>query len=116
MVRSARECSEAISEKVGSEISHRQIDSQPLRMIGEHTVNVRLTVDMIPNIKVTVYREGGTPAEAIEEAIARTEAEATGEETVPELDEEATVPEGETSLESEVVEEIKDREIDPEEN
>ncbi len=63
-----RMIAEAISEKVEVEISHRQIDSQPLRMIGEHTVNVRLTVDLIPEIKVVVYREGETVAAALEEA------------------------------------------------
>jgi len=29
-----------------------------LRSLGEHTVRIRLTMDMIPEIKVTVYREG----------------------------------------------------------
>ena len=42
--------------------------SQPLRMIGEHTVNVRLTVDLIPEIKVIVHREGESIAAALEEA------------------------------------------------
>jgi hypothetical protein len=31
---------------------------QPLRTLGEHTVRVRLTMDLIPELKVTVYREG----------------------------------------------------------
>ena len=63
-----RMISEAITEKVGVEISHRQIDSQPLRMIGEHTVSVRLTVDLIPEIEVIVHREGESVAAALEEA------------------------------------------------
>ncbi len=70
---SSRMLADAVSEKAGVEISHRQIDSQPLRMIGEHTVRVRLTVDMIPEIKVIVYREGETPAEAVAEAHKREE-------------------------------------------
>jgi large subunit ribosomal protein L9 len=49
---------EALSEKLGVEISKRQIDSQPLRLLGMHTVNVRLTIDLIPEISVVVYREG----------------------------------------------------------
>ncbi len=49
---------EAISKKAGVEISRRQIDTQPLRSLGEHKVRVRLSVDMIPTIKVIVYREG----------------------------------------------------------
>jgi large subunit ribosomal protein L9 len=53
---------EALSEKLGVEISKRQIDSQPLRLLGLHMVNIRLTIDLIPEISVVVYREG----EAIE--------------------------------------------------
>jgi len=63
-----RMIAEVVSEKVGVEISHRQIDSQPLRMIGEHIVNVRLTVDLIPEISVIVHREGESVAAALEEA------------------------------------------------
>jgi len=63
-----RMIAEAVSEKAGIEISHRQIDSQPLRIIGEHNVNIRLTVDLIPEIKVIVYREGETVQQALEEA------------------------------------------------
>ena len=74
-----RMISEAVSEKAGVEITHRQIDSQPLRMIGEHTVAVRLTVDLIPEIKVIVYREGESVASAIEEAELLAEIEEAGE-------------------------------------
>lgn len=70
-----RMIAEAISEKVGVEIGYRQIDSQPLRMIGEHTVNVRLTVDLIPEINVIVHREGESVAAALEEAALLAEAE-----------------------------------------
>lgn len=52
---------ESLSEKGGVEINRRQIDSQPLRNLGEHTVQVRLTVDLVPEVKVIVYREGETP-------------------------------------------------------
>jgi large subunit ribosomal protein L9 len=69
----------AVSEKAGVEISHRQIDSQPLRMIGEHIVDVRLTVDLIPEIKVIVHREGESVAAALAEAELLAEAEEAGE-------------------------------------
>ncbi len=65
---------DAINEKIGTELTHRQIDSQPLRMIGEHTVNVRLTVDLIPEIKVIVHREGETVQQALDEAAELAEA------------------------------------------
>ena len=49
---------DAIKTKTGVEVARRQIDSQPLRMLGEYKVHVRLTVDLIPTIDVVVYREG----------------------------------------------------------
>jgi large subunit ribosomal protein L9 len=49
---------DAIKVKSGVEIARRQIDSQPLRMLGEYKVHIRLTVDLIPTIDVIVHREG----------------------------------------------------------
>ncbi len=49
---------EAVSQKAGVEVSRRQIESQPLRTLGEHSVEIRLTVDLIPTINVIVHREG----------------------------------------------------------
>jgi large subunit ribosomal protein L9 len=49
---------DALSDKAGVEIARRQIDAQPIRTLGDHKVNVRLTVDLVPEIIVTVYREG----------------------------------------------------------
>jgi large subunit ribosomal protein L9 len=49
---------DAIKAKSGVEVARRQIDSQPLRMLGEYKVHIRLTVDLIPTIDVVVFREG----------------------------------------------------------
>ena len=49
---------DAVSQKAGVEINRRQIESQPLRTLGDHTVEVRLTVDLIPTVNVIVHREG----------------------------------------------------------
>jgi large subunit ribosomal protein L9 len=62
---------ETLSEKTGIEIFRRQIDSQPLRMLGEHKVPVRLTVDLIPAITVIVYREGESPEAMLAELSSR---------------------------------------------
>lgn len=56
---------EAIEAKAGVEIARRQIDSQPLRMLGEYKVDIRLTVDLIPSIDVIVYREGEAVTAAV---------------------------------------------------
>jgi large subunit ribosomal protein L9 len=49
---------DAIKAKKGIDVPRRQIDSQPLRILGEYKVHIRLTVDLIPEIKVIVHREG----------------------------------------------------------
>jgi len=50
-----------LSEKINVEISKRQIDSPPLRLLGLHILKVRLTYDLIPELSVVVYREGEPP-------------------------------------------------------
>ena len=91
----SQEVANAIQQKSGYEIKRQQLDMQPLRTLGEHTVRVRLTMDLIPELKVTVYREGeAEPSLPIEEPVAKVEdkkpAEAvpeavaeTGESTTP---------------------------------
>lgn len=97
-----RMIADAISDKVGVEISHRQIDSQPLRMIGEHPVHIRLTVDLIPEISVIVHREGETVQQALEEAaeLAAAEAEEFYEEEVEEIEVEEEPSEAEDEEEA----------------
>jgi large subunit ribosomal protein L9 len=49
---------DSIIDKTGVEINRRQVHSQPLRTLGEHIVKIRLTVDLIPEVKVIVHSEG----------------------------------------------------------
>lgn len=49
---------EALQEKIRFEIKRHQIDMQPIRNLGEFTANVRLTMDLTPEIKIIVHREG----------------------------------------------------------
>lgn len=49
---------DAAKEKSGVELHRRQLDFQPIRELGKHRVGVRLTVDLVPQINVIVYREG----------------------------------------------------------
>jgi len=49
---------EAIHDKTGVSIDRRQVDTQPLRALGDYKVRIRLTVDLIPQLRVVVYREG----------------------------------------------------------
>lgn len=55
---------EAIEKETEVQIDRRQVDSQPLKMLGVHSVNIRLTMDLNPEVTVVVYREGETPESA----------------------------------------------------
>lgn len=48
----------ALQEKTRYEVKRAQIDMQPIRNLGEFTAHVRLTMDLVPEIKILVYREG----------------------------------------------------------
>ena len=70
----SQEVVDSIQKKTGYAIKRQQLDMQPLRTLGEHTVRIRLTMDLIPEIKVTVYREGeAEPSLPIEEPAAKPE-------------------------------------------
>ena len=49
---------QSIQEQTRYEVKRQQIDMQPIREIGEFKARVRLTIDLIPEIKVVVHREG----------------------------------------------------------
>ena len=53
----------AIQEKTRYEVKKAQVDMQPIRNLGEFTAHVRLTIDLVPEVKIMVHREG----EAVEE-------------------------------------------------
>lgn len=72
--------SQEIQEKYGFEIDRRQLDTQPIRSLGEHQVRARLTVDLIPEFTVIVFREGESVEEQALEAEAEVEAEEAAEE------------------------------------
>jgi large subunit ribosomal protein L9 len=86
---------DALSEKISYEIKRQQIEMQPIRMLGEHTVKIRLTVDLIPEVKVIAYREGEPIPTASEETAEEAEPAAEAEEA----------PEAETPEEAEPAEE-----------
>lgn len=56
---------ESLSEKTGVEINKRQVFTQPLKTVGEHNVEIRLTVDLVPEIIVVVNSEGTEPEEVV---------------------------------------------------
>jgi large subunit ribosomal protein L9 len=52
------EIAEDITKQIGANIDRRQIESQPIRTVGEHKARIRLTIDLVPEVKIIVLREG----------------------------------------------------------
>ena len=75
----------AIQEKTRYEVKKSQVDMQPIRNLGEFTAHVRLTMDLVPEVKIVVHREG--------ETLEETEAEA----AAPEVEEAAPAPAAEAA-------------------
>ena len=73
----------AVSEQTRFEVKKHQVDMQPIRNLGEYTAQIRLTMDLVPEVKIIVHREG----EAHEEEVAEEESkapEAKAEEVIAE--------------------------------
>jgi large subunit ribosomal protein L9 len=63
----------AIQEQTRYEVKRHQIDMQPIRELGEFKAHVRLTVDLVPEVKIMVHREGEAPEAAPEQVPAAAE-------------------------------------------
>ena len=101
-----QEIADAITEKSRYEVKRQQLEMQPIRNLGEYTIHVRLTMDLVPEVKVIVHREG----EAIPTESAETEPEAKTNSKAKEVVAEEVILEEpvaeEAVLEELVVEEI----------
>src|SRR5512146_718297 len=62
----------ALTEQVRFEVKRQQVDTQPIRTLGEFTAHVRLTMDLVPEIKIIVHREGES-AESVKAGEAQAE-------------------------------------------
>lgn len=99
---------EALSEKVGTEIDKRMVDIQPIRTLGDHTAAVRLTVDLTPEIKILVQREGEAFKEITDDYAAELEeAGESVEEFLPETEEAEPVLEESEEIDAETVEDTE---------
>jgi len=52
---------DAINQKLGTKLDRHLVEIEPIRNLGEHKAQIRLTVDLNPEIKVIVHREGEGP-------------------------------------------------------
>lgn len=98
---------DGINAKLESKIDRHQIEIEPIRVLGEHTAHVRLTIDLTPKVKVMVYREGEAPVvkEEVKKAVEAPVEEKAAEETpvIEEIVEEKVAEEAAVS--EEIVEE-----------
>jgi large subunit ribosomal protein L9 len=62
----------ALSEQTRFEVKRQQVDMQPIRTLGLFNAHIRLTMDLVPEIKIIVHREGESP-ESVTAAPAETE-------------------------------------------
>ena len=53
-------------------MKRQQVDIQPIRVLGEFTARIRLTMDLVPEIKIIVHRDGES-AESVTEHAAEAE-------------------------------------------
>jgi large subunit ribosomal protein L9 len=56
---------EALNSKLDTEIDRRAVEIQPVRTLGEHKAKIRLTMDLVPEIKIIVHREGESVKETV---------------------------------------------------
>jgi large subunit ribosomal protein L9 len=94
-----------LNEKLGLQLDKRQIHSQPLRLLGMHKAGARLTMDVIPEFEVVVYREGESPENYMMAAEELAAAAATSQQTpqaapVAEAQPEAAAPEADDAEEA----------------
>jgi large subunit ribosomal protein L9 len=73
-----------ILKKSGIQVDRHQIEVQPIRNLGEHKARIRLTVDLIPEIKIDVHREGEAVIEETAAPAPSTETPAAEEPTTQE--------------------------------
>ena len=65
---------QAIQANFEIELERRQVETEPIRLLGKYSVPIHLTMDLNPEIKVIVYREGEAPGEDEEEEVKLPEA------------------------------------------
>ncbi len=53
-----QQIADEITKLIGHTVDRRQIESQPIRMVGEFKARIRLTIDLVPEIKINVLKEG----------------------------------------------------------
>lgn len=103
---SDEEIVKVIAELYQIEVERRQVETEPIRMLGTYRVPIHLTMDLVPEITVIVHREGEPPLK---------EEEAVSEEEETVLEAEGAVEVIEETLPDEISDELDEEEaLEPE--
>jgi large subunit ribosomal protein L9 len=95
----SQDVADAIKDKTGIEVKRQQVDLQSVRELGEYIASIRLTIDLVPEVQIIVYREGeANPLEEVVEEETTPEPKAQAEAQEPQTVEES--PAEETSAEA----------------
>ena len=65
---------DALNQKLNTKIDRHNVEMQPIRTLGEFKARIRLTVDLNPDVKIIVHREGESPVQAVEQPAAEKKA------------------------------------------
>ena len=65
---------DALNQKLNTKIDRHSVELQPIRTLGEFKARIRLTVDLTPEVKILVHREGESPTQAVEQPAAEKKA------------------------------------------
>lgn len=97
---SAQMIADKIKEEKGIELERQQLITEPIRNLGEYSIPVSLTIDLVPEIMVIIHREGEVFKPAVQEESVEVEETVEAEEVI---------------VETEAVEETEVESIDSEE-
>ena len=108
-----QQIADRVAEETGYKIKRQDLETEPIRTLGKHIIAARLTMDLVPEFTVVVYREGeAAPSEESEEALE--EVEAVEEEVEAEEVEEVEPANAEETEETEEnIEEEVEEEAEP---
>ncbi len=70
---SAQNMIDRIKAEKGIELDRHQLVTEPIRRVGEYFIPVSLTLDLVPEIRVVVHREGEVFVAQVEEVIVEIE-------------------------------------------
>lgn len=70
---SAQMIAERIKAEKGIDLERNQLVTEPIRNLGEYMIPVSLTLDLVPEVRVIVHREGEVFVAAVEEEYIETE-------------------------------------------